>query len=448
MRKIGKLKKFMLLLLVTVFVSTGLTLKNVKVQAASGQSIVEYAKKFIGTPYVWGGTTPSGFDCSGFVQYVYRNAAGIELPRDTYGQLEVGTPVSQSDLQPGDLVFPNTGHVGIYVGGGQMIHSPHTNDVVKISSVYKFYTARRISGVTQYPKVASNAKPIRSSYMLIVTSPQPVRTAPVDSASVVRTLKYGDRIDIYAEYGPWSLIARGNTQQWIRSTYLAPAVPTAFNGNEKPIRTGFMLAVLQPQTVRMYPSDTGWSTGTLKYGDRVDIYAEHGPWSLVARGSTPKWIRTTYLAPVVPTASNGNEKPIRTGLMLVTPDSQTLRMYPSDTGWSTGTLNHGDRVDVYAEYGPWSLVARGATPKWIKSTYLAPAVPTADKGTESPITTTRYKVIESSVSARIYPSDTAWISDTLKKGQVIDIYAEYGDWYLVARGRTSKWVKKNVLQAI
>lgn len=65
MRKIGKLKKFMLLLLVTVFVSTGLTLKNVKVQAASGQSIVEYAKKFIGTPYVWGGTTPSGFDCSG-----------------------------------------------------------------------------------------------------------------------------------------------------------------------------------------------------------------------------------------------------------------------------------------------------------------------------------------------------------------------------------------------
>jgi len=144
MRKIGKFKKFMLLLLVTVFVSTGLTLKNVKVQAASGQSIVEYAKKFIGTPYVWGGTTPSGFDCSGFVQYVYRNAAGIELPRDTYGQIGAGTRVSQDQLQPGDLVFPHTGHVGIYIGGGQMIHAPRTGDVVKISSVWSFYAGVRI----------------------------------------------------------------------------------------------------------------------------------------------------------------------------------------------------------------------------------------------------------------------------------------------------------------
>ncbi len=448
MKKIGKLKKFMLLLLVTVFVSTGLTLKNVKVQAASGQSIVEYAKKFIGTPYVWGGTTPSGFDCSGFVQYVYRNAAGINLPRTDVDQIKAGTPVSRNDLQPGDLISPHPGHIGIYIGNGKMIHSPQTGDVVKISDVYGFYAASRISGVTQYPKVASDAKPIKSSYMLIVTSPQPVRTAPVDSASVVRTLKYGDRIDIYAEYGQWSLIARGNTQQWIRSTYLAPAVPTALNGNEKPIRTSFMLAVLQPQTLRMYPSDTGWSTGTLKYGDKVDIYAEHGPWSLVARGSTPKWIRSTYLAKAIPTALNGNEKPIETGLMLIVPDSQTLRMYPSDTSWSTGTLNHGDKVDVYAKYGDWYLVARGSTPKWIRSTYLAKAVPTADKGTESPITTTCYKVIEPSVSARIYPSDTAWISRTLKQGETVNIYGEYGDWYLIARGKQAQWVKKSVLQPV
>lgn len=113
-------------------------------RTVTGQDIVTEAKKYLGTPYLWGGTTPSGFDCSGFVQYVYRVAAGISLPRTTYDQIYSGVAVSYNDLKPGDLVFPHTGHVGIYVGNGQMIHSPSTGDVVKISSITKFYTARRI----------------------------------------------------------------------------------------------------------------------------------------------------------------------------------------------------------------------------------------------------------------------------------------------------------------
>ena len=113
--------------------------------SATGNSIVDYAYQFLGTPYVWAGTSPSGFDCSGFTQYVFRNAAGVSLPRTTYEQINVGTPVAYSDLQPGDLVFPHTGHVGIYVGNGQMIHAPSTGDVIKVSSIYKFYTARRVS---------------------------------------------------------------------------------------------------------------------------------------------------------------------------------------------------------------------------------------------------------------------------------------------------------------
>ncbi len=114
------------------------------VVSATGNAIVDYAYKFLGTPYVWGGTSPSGFDCSGFTQYVFRNAAGVNLPRTTYDQINVGVPVSYNNLQPGDLVFPHTGHVGIYVGNGQMIHAPSTGDVIKVSSVYKFYTARRV----------------------------------------------------------------------------------------------------------------------------------------------------------------------------------------------------------------------------------------------------------------------------------------------------------------
>ena len=112
--------------------------------SATGNAIVDYAYQFLGCDYVYGATGPSTFDCSGFTQYVFRNAAGVSLPRTTYDQINVGTPVSYNDLQPGDLVFPHTGHVGIYVGGGQMIHAPSTGDVVKVSSVYKFYTARRV----------------------------------------------------------------------------------------------------------------------------------------------------------------------------------------------------------------------------------------------------------------------------------------------------------------
>lgn len=75
---------------------------------------------------------------------MYRKAAGVDISRTTYSQIGVGVSVSRDQLQPGDLVFPHAGHVGIYVGGGNMIHAPQTGDVVKVSPVYNFYAARRI----------------------------------------------------------------------------------------------------------------------------------------------------------------------------------------------------------------------------------------------------------------------------------------------------------------
>ena len=111
--------------------------------SGTGDNIVAYAKQFLGTPYVWGGTTPDGFDCSGFVQYVFAHF-NISLPRTTYEQIECGSSVSQEELQAGDLVFPTTEHVQIYIGDGQVIHAPHTGDVVKISDMYGFYAGRRV----------------------------------------------------------------------------------------------------------------------------------------------------------------------------------------------------------------------------------------------------------------------------------------------------------------
>ncbi len=98
--------------------------------------VVGIAMQYLGIPYKWGGSSPStGFDCSGFVMYVYAQV-GVSLPHNAAAQYGYGTPVSRDQLQPGDLVFFNgLGHNGIYIGGGQFIHSPHTGDVVKISSL-------------------------------------------------------------------------------------------------------------------------------------------------------------------------------------------------------------------------------------------------------------------------------------------------------------------------
>jgi cell wall-associated NlpC family hydrolase len=114
---------------------------------SSGVRALSAAVTAKGTPYVWGGTSPSGFDCSGLVQWAYRKA-GITLPRSSQAQSTVGTPVSESNLQPGDLVFfyRPVSHVGIYLGGGQVLHAPEPGDVVKVSPISRmpFHNARRV----------------------------------------------------------------------------------------------------------------------------------------------------------------------------------------------------------------------------------------------------------------------------------------------------------------
>jgi cell wall-associated NlpC family hydrolase len=108
--------------------------------------VVGIAMQYLGVPYRWGGASPSGFDCSGFVMYVFAQI-GVSLPHSTYAMYNMGSPVSLGQLQPGDLVFFNgLGHMGIYIGGGSFIHSPHTGDVVKISSMSGYYASAFVGG--------------------------------------------------------------------------------------------------------------------------------------------------------------------------------------------------------------------------------------------------------------------------------------------------------------
>jgi cell wall-associated NlpC family hydrolase len=115
------------------------------------------AMGFIGIPYRLGGAAPeTGFDCSGLVQYVFREVAGLVLPRSSFDQIHQGTAVAREDLQPGDLVFFNTmrataSHVGIYIGDNRFIHAPRRGKTVEIADFNNTYWQAHYDGARRMP---------------------------------------------------------------------------------------------------------------------------------------------------------------------------------------------------------------------------------------------------------------------------------------------------------
>ncbi|GAA4807208.1 hypothetical protein GCM10023200_51050 [Actinomycetospora chlora] len=120
------------------------------VGSSVAQRAIAAARGQLGVPYVWGGTTPDGFDCSGLTQWAFEHA-GIDLPRTSRAQAQEGQEVSQANMQPGDLIFFNSpvSHVGIYIGNGKMIEAPRSGEDVKISD-----TARRMDDVNTIRRLA------------------------------------------------------------------------------------------------------------------------------------------------------------------------------------------------------------------------------------------------------------------------------------------------------
>ncbi len=128
-----------------------------------GGQAVALAYRFLGVPYVWGGASPAGFDCSGLTMYVYAEL-GIKLGHYTGFQYYQGRRVPRGQLQPGDLIFFHAnssgvpGHEGMYIGNGSFIHAPHTGDVVRISSLFETrYALSYVGGVRPYAAGASSS---------------------------------------------------------------------------------------------------------------------------------------------------------------------------------------------------------------------------------------------------------------------------------------------------
>lgn len=104
-------------------------------QSVSGNAVLEIAARYVGVPYVYGGSSPSGFDCSGFTKYVY-GQLGISLPRSSGAQRNAGVVVSRADAKPGDLIW-SPGHVGIYAGGNQQIDAPRPGKSIQFRSIWQ-----------------------------------------------------------------------------------------------------------------------------------------------------------------------------------------------------------------------------------------------------------------------------------------------------------------------
>jgi murein DD-endopeptidase len=152
-------------------------------RADVGAGAVRHALEVVGTPYVWGGNTPRGFDCSGLVQYSY-SLVGVELPRVTIMQRSATQAVSRKQLRPGDLVFfhidgKRNSHIGIYIGDGKFVHAPRTGKFVSTASLSNPYWQRNFAGARRPLALADNRRVDRAS----------VDRVPVDRVSVLDRLR-------------------------------------------------------------------------------------------------------------------------------------------------------------------------------------------------------------------------------------------------------------------
>lgn len=203
------MKKLLRMIIALLLVFPVLSGFHSHAKAAENEDIVAFAKKFNGSPYRYGGMSPSGFDCSGFVSYVYKQF-GISLPRTAADQFYQGEKVSSSELVPGDLVYfttfaPGPSHAGLYIGGGKFIHAASPRNGVMISSMDNKYFKSRYLGARRYlvgaqVKGATTLLSVKKGQIGMVTVTKKVtlwKRNDKNELTSVRVVKPGEKFRVY-----------------------------------------------------------------------------------------------------------------------------------------------------------------------------------------------------------------------------------------------------------
>ncbi|MDP4170908.1 MAG: C40 family peptidase, partial [Bacillota bacterium] len=173
-------------------------------EAAEKQDLTDYAKKFIGVPYSWGGSTPQGFDCSGFLTYVYKEY-GIQLPRTSAEQYAQGQDIDSEEMVPGDLVFFTTykqgpSHAGIYLGDNKFIHASPQG--IEIASLQSGYYKTRYLGAKRYiqPEAVASLAPLKKGQIGTVYIKKKItlwQRNNNNKLTAVRVLNPGEQYRVY-----------------------------------------------------------------------------------------------------------------------------------------------------------------------------------------------------------------------------------------------------------
>ncbi len=292
-------------------------------EAATGSQVVSEGKKLQGTSYQWGGRTPStGFDCSGFVRYAY-GQAGIDLPFGTANQVNEGSFVERSNLQPGDIVFfsgtyrSGVSHNGIYVGDNQFIHASASQGVTitSMNNSYwapKYHSARRIASSGGQEVVASTADSTPSSQESTSSSSSSASSSSADSATVVNTSRVnvrdggslsasvidgingGTTVEVEAVYNYWAKVSVGSTEGFVSLNFLD--LDSSGGSTSASVSSGDAEVINSSNVnVRSGASLSDSVVGSISGGTDVEVIEEHNYWAKVSDGSTEGYVSLRFL---------------------------------------------------------------------------------------------------------------------------------------------------------
>lgn len=319
------MQKWWILVAAVVMLFSVTVVDTQSAEAATGNQVVSEGKKVQGSPYSWGGNSPSGFDCSGFVRYAHAQA-GIDLPYGTANQVHEGQAVSRSNLQPGDIVFfagthrAGVSHNGIYVGNNQFIHASASQGVTitSMNNSYwepKYHSARRVASSSAQETVASTADvpsntetssssnessaSVSSSSAdtatVVNTSRVNVRDGGSLSASVTGGINGGTTVEVEEVYNYWAKVSTGSTEGFVSLNFLdldssggSTSTSASSGGDAQVINTSNV-------NVRSGASLDNAVTGSISGGSTVEVKEEFNHWAKVSDGTTEGYVSLRFL---------------------------------------------------------------------------------------------------------------------------------------------------------